>query len=99
VRFATSDPFETAFTAACRLDVRVRDALEGVKFIIERRHEAYPLIPGTKVRLATFRMFTTMPELRLYYTVDSEPDGDYLCRLLALRGYQPLAEPPSGAYL
>jgi hypothetical protein len=94
VRFARSDAFEAAFAAACDLDVRVRDAVEGVQFIIERRHEAYPLIPGTRVRLVTFRMFTTMPELRLFYTVDSEPDGEYLCRLLSLRGYQP---PPEGS--
>ncbi len=93
-----STEFEVAYTTANDLDVRIRDAIEGVLFIIKRRWDAYPVIPGTSVRIVHFRMFTTMPELRLYYTVDSQPNGDYLCRLLSLRGHSE-SSPDSSAYL
>lgn len=87
MRFVRSDEFQEALTLAEGLDARVPTAVEGVCFVIQRRPDAYPAIPGTTVRCATFRLFTAMPALRMYYTVYREGQG-WVCSLLGLRGYR-----------
>ena len=83
--FTRSQEFtESLDSLAAEFD-QVEAAVSGVTWTIEHDPYSFPEVPGLDIRVATFRDFTVLPQLRLYYRITQDPHGEATCFLMALR--------------